>query len=64
MDGRAISEVSLFKDGTFKFKLHDKLKALELLGKHLGMFNDTVRLTGDMGVQIIDDISKDTDPAD
>lgn len=40
-------------------KLCDKLKALELLGRHLGMFKDEVHLTGDMGVQIINDIPKD-----
>ena len=34
----------------------DKLKALELLGKHLGMFTEQMKLSGDMGVQIIDDI--------
>lgn len=39
VDGSAISEVSVSKDGTFKFKLYDKGKALELIGKHLGMFD-------------------------
>ena len=37
-------------------KLYDKLKALDMLGKHLGMFTDKVELKGDMGVKIIDDI--------
>lgn len=37
-------------------KFADKLKALELLGKHFGMFTDNINLTGSMGVQIIDDI--------
>lgn len=37
----------------------ERLKAAELLGKHLGMFTDNVRLTGDVGVQIIDDIPSD-----
>lgn len=41
-------------------RLADKLKALELLGRHLGMFTDNVRLSGDLGVQIINDIPKDT----
>ncbi len=38
VDTSAIQEVSLSKDGTFKFKLYDKQKSLELIGKHLGMF--------------------------
>lgn len=37
----------------------DKIKALELLGKHMGMFVDNIRMSGDMGVQIINDIPKD-----
>ena len=41
-------------------KLSDKLRALEMMGKHLGMFADQVRLTGDVGVKIVDDIP-DTD---
>lgn len=39
-----------------EIKLHDKIKALELLGKHLGMFTDKLNLTGELGVKIIDDI--------
>lgn len=31
-------------------------RALELIGKHLGMFTDRLRLSGDVGVKIIDDI--------
>ena len=38
VDGAPISEVSVSKDGTFKFKMHNKLDALEKLGRHLGMF--------------------------
>lgn len=37
----------------------DKLKALELLGKHLNMFTDNLNITGDMGVQIVNDIPED-----
>lgn len=29
-------------------KLNDKVKALELLGRHLGMFSDKLEVTGDM----------------
>lgn len=41
-----------------EIKFADKLKALELLGKHLGMFSDNVKLTGDVGVVIVNDIPK------
>ncbi len=53
-DSAAIAEISQVdtQHGTnIKFKLHDKLRALELLGKHLGMFLETVinRHTGENG---------------
>ena len=37
---KAIQSIKQNKDGTIEIKMHDKLKALELQGKHLGMFND------------------------
>ena len=40
---RAISEISETKTlngGTLKIKFHDKVKALELLSRHLGILND------------------------
>jgi phage terminase small subunit len=40
VDGRVIQEISISKDGTFKFKLYNKLDALEKMGKYLGMFTD------------------------
>lgn len=39
-----------------EIRLADKLKALELCGRHLGMFNDKLDVTGAATVQIIDDI--------
>ena len=53
----ALCEVTVedFKDGRggdardvrrIKFKLHDKLNALEKLGKHVGMFKEKVEVTG------------------
>lgn len=39
-----------------EIKLSPKLKALELLGKHLGMWNDKVEINNSVGVTIIDDI--------
>jgi len=32
-----------------ELKLHDKIKALELLGRHIGMFNDKLSLSGTDG---------------
>lgn len=32
-----------------EIKLHDKIKALELLGRHIGMFNDKLALSGTDG---------------
>lgn len=40
-----------------EIRMCDKLKALELLGKHLGMFTDKISISGDMGVKIVDDIT-------
>ena len=39
-----------------EIRLADKLKALELIGKHLGMFTDKVELNAIEAVQIVDDI--------
>lgn len=39
VDGAPIQEVSISKDGTFKFKMYSKLDALEKLGRHLGLFD-------------------------
>ena len=42
-----------------EIKMYDKIKALELCGKHLGMFTDNIKLTGDMGVTIVNDIPRE-----
>lgn len=39
VDGAPIQEVSIARDGTFKLKLHNKLDALEKIGRHLGLFD-------------------------
>ena len=44
-------------------RLADKLKALELCGRHLGMFNDKLDVTGAATVQIIDDIPEGEEDA-
>lgn len=36
----------------------DKVKALELLGRHLGMFTDNIKMSNAVPVQIINDIPK------
>lgn len=42
---RALSVIKKGRDG-FEIKPYDKIRALELLGKHLGMFTETVKVTG------------------
>lgn len=47
---RCVSEITqtvTAEGGTVKFKLHDKVGALEKIARHLGMFNDKLRLQGD-----------------
>jgi phage terminase small subunit len=43
-------------------KFADKLKALELLGRHLGMFDDKLTVAGALPVQIVDDIPDASPP--
>lgn len=47
----AIAGIKSTKDG-IEVKTNDKIKALELMGKYLGMFTDKVDLTGDMNIKI------------
>jgi phage terminase small subunit len=39
-----------------EIRMADKIKALELLGKHLGMFTDKLNVNAEMAVKIVDDI--------
>ena len=48
VDGTMIQEVSISPKGVFAFKLHDKQKALDMIGKHLGMFTDKLDINGSM----------------
>ena len=48
VDGRIIQEVSINSKGVFSFKLHDKMAALDKLGKHLKLFTDKVELSGEI----------------
>ena len=47
----------LHQTATLEIELHDKLKALELLGRHLGMFNDSLRLEGALPLQIFFEVA-------
>lgn len=48
---RALSVIKKGRDG-FEVKPYDKVKALELLGKHLGMFTDKLEVDADMDLNI------------
>lgn len=41
-----VSETTSSSGGSLKLKKHDKVKALELLGRHLGMFTDKIEASG------------------
>lgn len=44
---------------TIEFKINDKVKALELLGKHLGMFNDVnLNMKNAVQVELVDDVNE------
>ncbi|MBD1373762.1 terminase small subunit [Hazenella sp. IB182357] len=55
VDGTILSEVSetIMKDGRkVTVKMNDRMRALEMLGRHLGMFNDKMNLEADMSINI------------
>ncbi len=43
---RSICEISSSRDGSVKVKLHDKIRALENLGKYLGIFKERLEISG------------------
>lgn len=47
-----VSENTTKDGGSLKLKRHDKVKALELLGRHLGMFTDKVKSEISGGLEI------------
>lgn len=53
----AISEIKRGKNGV-ELKLNDKVKALELIGKHLGMFTDKIDLEVDKSEKLSDIIDQ------
>jgi phage terminase small subunit len=48
---RALAVIKKGRDG-FEVKPYDKVKALELLGKHLGMWTDKLEVDADMDLNI------------
>ncbi len=44
----AIAEVTVDRGGKPRIKLHDKLQALQLLGRHLAMFKEHVEIGGEL----------------
>jgi phage terminase small subunit len=58
-----IAEVSQTREGVLKVKLHDKQAALVSIGRHLGMFNDKIAVTGKDGgaIEIEQRIRDDAD---
>lgn len=53
-----VGAIAGIKEGQngIEIKMNDKVKALELLGRHLGMFNDKLQVDGTAVVQILDNI--------
>jgi phage terminase small subunit len=47
-----VSEIESKDGGSLKFKLHNKVDALTLLGKHLGLFSERMEHTGKDGKPI------------
>lgn len=60
VDGTLLSEISEnvsdLGGRTIKIRRHDAMKALELLGRHLGMFNDKLRVDMQAQVTFVDDL--------
>ena len=55
IEKRAIAGIKMGKNG-IELKLCDKEKALELLGRHLGMWNDKVDINLDESKSKLDDL--------
>ena len=51
---KALAVIKKGRDG-FEIKPYDKVKVLELLGKHLGMWTDKVELDADMDLKVVVD---------
>ena len=54
---KAIAGIKTAKDGSVELKLYDKKGALELLGRHLGMWNDKLEIASiEMAQSKLDDL--------
>ena len=51
-DSASLAEVAEGSGGTLRLKKHDKVKALELLARHIGMFRDRVETEVSGGVTL------------
>lgn len=62
-----VSETTTKDGGSLRLKQHDKIRALELLGKHLGMFLDKKEITGanggDFKIVLFGDSNGNADPS-
>ena len=47
-----VSETTSQNGGSLRLKVHDKVRALELLGKHLGMFTEKREISGPNGTPL------------
>lgn len=54
------TEKKLVETGEYQFDSSGANKATELIGKHLGMFKETIKHEGSMNVTFVDDISGDS----
>lgn len=52
------AEKKLIGTGEYVYDSQGANKALELIGKHLGMFKDKIEHSGNVGVQIVNDIPR------
>jgi len=50
------STKEMVETGEYQFDSKGANRALELIGKHLGIFEDRFRLSGSVGVKIVDDV--------
>lgn len=55
------SEQKLVPSGEYQFDSSGANKATELIGKHLGMFKETIKHEGELNVTFVDDIGSGND---